>query len=344
MRREDDIVQALQRTGEGLAALRRLVREDIQRRARDRARLDRALERFEIHHTPACVVDQVCAGFHHPDLICADQSSCGFRVRHMQRHDIALTQHLLERIRGRCIPERQLVDRVEEQDSHPHRFREDRDLRPDVPVPDDPEGFAADLVSARRALEPLALVCRVAPRRELSVQRDDLRDRQFRDRSCVAERRVEDRDPAFRGRVQVHLVRPGAEASDREQTLAGFDDFAGELGLGTHANDMGPADRVDQRFALECALVRGDIEPLVREQARARLVRPFEEHDLDLRFGERGFHLCLGCRITHRGSPRGCHWVRGRVRRCSPCPSRSNHQGRRQAPNGSTRRAPGRAY
>jgi hypothetical protein len=96
MRRQDDVVQPLQRRRETLCIRTGLDRKHVNRGAAQRTCAQRIGERLKIDHRAAAVVDQVSAVFHRRDLGAADHAVGGGRLRHVQSDNIALCQQFVQ--------------------------------------------------------------------------------------------------------------------------------------------------------------------------------------------------------------------------------------------------------
>ena len=95
--------------------------------------------------------------------------------------------------------ERHDIDDVVEDDAHPKRFGEDRELRPDVAIANDPEDLPADLPAALGLLIPDSLAHLEAALKVLSRKRNDLGYDEFGYGTRVGEGGVENGDTGFRG-------------------------------------------------------------------------------------------------------------------------------------------------
>jgi hypothetical protein len=123
-------------------------------------------------------------------------------------------------------------------DAHAHRLGEGGELRADIAVTHDAERLAAHFVAVGRGLVPAAGMRRGRLGEYPPEKHDDLGDGQFGDAARVRERRVEHRDAAARGRVEVDLVRADREAPDRKQLVGAFENRARQLRARADAEDV----------------------------------------------------------------------------------------------------------
>ncbi len=143
----------------------------------------------------------------------------GRRLRHVQGHDIALCQQLVQG-RGRLgVAVAKLVGVIVEDDPHTHRFREIGKLRADIAVTNDAERLAANLEAVIGRLVPAPLMGGIGPSDDPAKQEDDLADHQFRHAAGIGERRIEDRNAAAARGIDIHLVGADTEATDCDQPV-----------------------------------------------------------------------------------------------------------------------------
>ncbi len=296
---QNHILRALHHIHKPLTPLRRLLRKDIHRRPRDLSRINRLAQRLKIYRRPARVINQIRPLLHLPDPRPIHHPLRRLRLRDMQRHHISNRQQLIERPRLSRVPERELAVAVKEHHPHPHRLREHTHLRTDMPVPHNPKRSTTHLVRPIRALVPLPLVQQRRPMRHATMQRDDLADRQLRDRPRVTKRRVKHRNPHRRCNIQINLIRPRTKTPDRKQPLALLQDLPSQLRLRPNPDDMRPTDRVDQLRALQRTAHRRYTEPLALDQRRARRMRPLQQHHLDFVLRKRSLLIATLHNITH---------------------------------------------
>ena len=135
----------------------------------------------------------------------------------MKGDKVCLREQRRQRLDLAGDAERHDVDDVVEDDAHPKRFGEDRELRTDVAVTDDAECLPADLPTALGLLVPDSLAQLEAAFKVLTRERNDLGYDELRDGTRVGEGRVEDRDAGFRSGELVDLIYADAEAPDDEE-------------------------------------------------------------------------------------------------------------------------------
>lgn len=104
------------------------------------------------------------------------------RLREKDRHRLDLASRT----------KRHEVDDVVEEDAHPERFSEDRELRADVTIANDPKGLPTDLPAVLGLLVPDALTQLEGTLKVLPRECDNLGYDQFCHGTRVGERRVED--------------------------------------------------------------------------------------------------------------------------------------------------------
>ena len=90
-------------------------------------------------------------------------------------------------------------------------------------------------------------------------QQNSLGQHQFGHRAGVRKRRIEHRNTAFTGGVQVNLVGANAKAADRRQLVGTSENVSGELGAGTNPDEMRIGNFGQQRRALQRAADAFDV-------------------------------------------------------------------------------------
>ena len=205
----------------------------------------------------------------------------------MQADDVGPGQQLVQRANRRSVAERKLVDDVEITNAHADRLGENRQLRADVPVADDTEDPAADLMRAARRLPPDACV---RQRRFLGNpphQHDDLAQHQFRHRAGVGVGSVEDGDSLAFRRIHVYVVGADTEAADAEQAPRRRQDFSGQLGLRTDAEDMRFREQAAERVVVGSTRKRLDVDIAgVAQRLHGTGMDALGEHDADAITGD----------------------------------------------------------
>ena len=183
----------------------------------------------------------------------------------MQGHDVRDLKELVHAGHPAGVAEREPLRGVVEDDRHPERLGQHRQLRADVPVADDAQHPAADLVRAVRRLVPHPRVQGLVAVGEPTHQGDDLAESQLDDRARVGERGVEHRDAPLRGCRQVDLVRPDAEGADGEQVRGVREYPLRDLGLGPDAEELYAVEGGDQLVFVEGAGARGHLDAVGME-------------------------------------------------------------------------------
>src|SRR3546814_16864045 len=110
----------------------------------------------------------------------------------------------------------------------PHSFPTRRSS--DLALADDAELLAADLEGVGRRLDPAAAMAGGVLLRNAAQEQDGFGQYQFGHRTGIGVGRVEYRDTALAGGVQVDLVGADAETADGDQLLGRIEDLFGELG------------------------------------------------------------------------------------------------------------------
>jgi hypothetical protein len=288
VRREDDVRQPAQRAVEGIAIGQRFLREHVDRGAAHVAGTDAGRQRREVDHLPACEVEEDGARAHLPELALADQAAVRGPAVDMQAHHVGLAEELSQRAALARVAERKPLLQVVVDDLHPHRLRQDRELRSDVAVAHDAEHLPAHLGAAGGGLSPASVVQQAVGIGDASHQHHDLADRHLDDAARVAVRRVEHRDAA-RGRSgEVHLVGPDAEAPDREQPVGGRQHAWRHAGLRPDAEDAHALDRALEFVLAERVGERLDAVALVAQRAGRVGVYVLAEERGHAALGERG--------------------------------------------------------
>ncbi|OIQ71193.1 hypothetical protein GALL_471940 [mine drainage metagenome] len=185
-----------------------------------------------------------------------------------------------------------LVGLVKEDHLHAHRFRQRRELRSDIAVTDDAEGAAPHLVAVLCGLVPGAPVSRHGAREDAPEQHDDFADHQFRHAAGIREWRIEDRNAAAAGSIQIDLVGPDAETSDGGQPVGGIGkNIGGQLGSRPNAQEVDALDGLPQRVRFQRLGQALDAEILrTQEQFDGTVVHAFQQKDLGLLLGQRRKH------------------------------------------------------
>ena len=220
---DEDVVERQERRRERLALRARLVRVDVDGRARQVARAQRLAQGVDVHQVAARVVDEAGAGLHAGDGLRVDHPAGELRGGDVQGHHVREPQELLQRPDRPRVAVGELGLDVVVVHVHPEPAGQHRELRPDVAVADDAQVLGPGLVGALDRLEPLAAAQAEALLRDPAQQHDRRGQRQLRDRAGVGEGRVEHGDAVLGGGLQVHLVGPDAEAADGQEVLRGAD-------------------------------------------------------------------------------------------------------------------------
>lgn len=192
---QDQVLQRAQVLRPGPKVVREVVavaggfgRVDVECGAGDFARPGRVDERRDVDDGAAAGVNQVGAVLHGGELVGADHVHGLGQLGDVAGHEVGALQQVGE---GRHLARGahgHQVDDVVVDDVHAHRLGQHRQLRPDVPVADDPQRLAPDLPALGRYLVPRTQVHFIAAICHLPCQCDDLADDEFRDGAGVRER------------------------------------------------------------------------------------------------------------------------------------------------------------
>ena len=132
------------------------MREDVDGGAAQVAVVEGFGEGVDVDHGAARGVDEVAAGFHLRDAFGVDEVLGGGGFGYMQADDVGVGEQGVERGHGAGVAQRQAAFDVVVEHVHAEQFGEDADLRADVAVADDAEGFAAGFVRAGGVFHPAA--------------------------------------------------------------------------------------------------------------------------------------------------------------------------------------------
>ncbi|MNY11875.1 hypothetical protein D3C86_1449260 [compost metagenome] len=222
VRGQDHVGHADQRAGQRFVGALGLGGEHVQRGAGQVAGLQRRVQRGDIHHRAARGVDQDGAAAHARDGFRVHDVFGGLAAGHVQRHDVGLFQQVVQRAGGAGVAQRQLGFHVVIDDAHAQAFGQRADLRADIAVTHDAQRLATGLEGAGGALVPMAQVDARVLFGNAAQQQDGFAQHQLGHRTGVREGRVEHRDAALHGRIQVDLVGADAEAAhDAQVGVAG---------------------------------------------------------------------------------------------------------------------------
>nr|GFD50682.1 hypothetical protein [Tanacetum cinerariifolium] len=103
-------------------------------------------------------VDQDRAFLHGADFFLANHHLRGRQLRHVQRNDVGQTQQFGQAGDLGCVTQRQLGQRVEEEDLHAQAFSQNRQLSTDRAVADDAQFLATDFERVGSAFDPATTV------------------------------------------------------------------------------------------------------------------------------------------------------------------------------------------
>ena len=283
VRRQDHVVELTQRADELVVVALGLFREHVDGGAEQVLVAQRGGQRLDVHHLAPGVVDQIALGLHGANLLFADHPAGGGGVRHVQADHVGQAEQVIEAAHLFRVAHRQLGDHVVEVHLHAHGFRQHRHLGADVAVADDAQLLAADLVAVLGGFQPAATVGHRVLFRDAAHQVDGVSDHQLRHRPGVGVGRVEHRNAALEGGLQIHLVGADTETAHADQLFGGLEDLLGELGARADADKMGVLDGVLEVVAGERGGQKLHVAVAVRLQIIHRvLVDALEQEDADL--------------------------------------------------------------
>ncbi|MND93617.1 hypothetical protein D3C80_858090 [compost metagenome] len=272
--RQDDVLQPLQGTGEGVGVGARLLGEDVHRRAGDAARLQRLGQGVDIDDVTARQVQEQGARLHLRQLGRADDQGVVLAPVDMQADHVGLGQQGVQRAHAPGVAQGQTFRQVVEDDPHPQVLGQDRQLRADGAIADDAQGLAAQLARTSRRLVPLALVHGRRLVGHVAHQDDGQADGQFDHRAGVGIGGVEDGHAMFVGGLQIDLIGADAEGGDGQQAVGVLQHALADIGLGANAQNMDALDRLDQVVLVQRALHGLD--------GIARLLQPLDGGGVDV--------------------------------------------------------------
>ena len=255
------------------------MREDVDGGAAQVAAVEGFGEGVDIHHRTARGVDEVAAGFHLRDAFGVDEVLGGGGFGYMQADDVGVGEQGVERGHGAGVAQRQAAFDVVVEHVHAEQFGEDADLRADVAVADDAQGFAAGFVRAGGVFHPAAAMLGGVLFGDAAQQHDDFGQHQFGDAAGVGEGGVEDRDATSGGGGEVDLIGADAEAADGEQVRGFVEHGLGDAGARADADEVGFGNGGVERVAREGGGVFFDTRVAVAgEHADRGRVDAFEEN------------------------------------------------------------------
>ena len=287
VRRQDHVVEPLQRRDEAVRIGLRLDREHIDRSPPQVPVGKGPREGLQIQHRAARIVDEERTPLHGAYLAFADQVLGRRRFRHVERDDVGPRQQIHQAVRRLDIAVPQLVGLVKIDHPHAHGFRKHGKLRADVAVPDDPQCLAPDLMAVDGRLLPPAGMGLGRFGKDAPIEHHGFGNGQFRDRARVRERRVEHGDARPVGRDKIDLIGADRKASDSHEPIGGLEDLRRQFGARTDAQHVHALHRFLQRLGIER---RGN--PLDGRVARAfqnidrRLRDAFEQKEPDVFLGQ----------------------------------------------------------
>ena len=219
MRRQNHIIDALQRRGEDIAIARRLLRKHIDSGTGDPPFTQRHGQGIEVHNRAAGIVDEDRARLHLGDLGCADHALGRRGLGHMHRYDIGPMQQLIKAAAAAGIAQRQLGHDIPIHHPHAKTLGQDRKLAADIAIADNAQGAATHLAIALRTFRPSAGMGGDALGHHAAQQTDNLAHHQLGHAAGVGEGRVEHHDAALTRCLEVHLVGADAKAAHHHQPV-----------------------------------------------------------------------------------------------------------------------------
>ncbi len=293
MRGQDHIVQATQRAFEDVVVGAWLHREHVDGRADQVLVLDRVRQGVQLDHGTACGVDQDPALLDGADFLLADHPLGFSGFRNVQGDDIGHAQQVGQAGDLGRVAQRQLGQGVIEEHLHAQAFGQDRQLRTDRAVTDDPQLLATDFKGVGRALDPATAMAGSVLLGNAAQQQDRFGQHQLGNGAGVGVRCVEHGNAALASRVEVDLVGADTEAAHGDEFLRVIEEFLGQLGAGANADEVGIGDLFLQLGIRQGFGVVLDVDvPGGLEDVDCGLVDAFEKKELDLALIERSLaHL-----------------------------------------------------
>jgi hypothetical protein len=210
---------------------RRLLLEDVERRARDDALVDRAPERQLVDELAASRVDDADARLHARKAFVIQQSPRVGGRGQVQGQEVGLLAHGIERQQldpgaGRHVGG---DERVVGDDPHAERAGPLGHFLADPSESHDPEGLAVELGAEKAFLLPPAFFHGVVGGRHGPSQGEHERARVLGHADAVRARRVDDEDAPSACGGHVDVVDARARAADDPQARGGGEQVGGDL-------------------------------------------------------------------------------------------------------------------
>ena len=213
MGRQDHVVFVGEGSDEAVPAFLGLGREHVHRGSGKVSGIKMPLQCIQIGDESTGEIDEDGILLHVGELVLAEEPHIGLPPVDVQRHGVGLLQQRVEGGHPLCVAHGELLLEIVEHDMHAHGLGQHGQLRADVPVADDPEGFAANLMRTLGAFVPKAVLEMMGVRRNPTHKADDVADDQLDNRARVGIRGIEHGYALLAGVLQIDLVGSDAEAS-----------------------------------------------------------------------------------------------------------------------------------
>mmetsp|Transcript_70672 Transcript_70672/g.166626 ORF Transcript_70672/g.166626 Transcript_70672/m.166626 type:complete len:319 (+) Transcript_70672:888-1844(+) len=246
VRREDDVREALQGSGEARSVSERLDREDVHAAPGDVPRLDGVGESVQVDAATTCKIQQIRALLHLCELRRRNHVLGHIGEGHVQCNEVRRGEHLIKGIHGGGIAKHELGLVVVGNDTHAHRLGQKGHLGAHVPVPHDANRLSAHLKAPDSSFPPFTPVHLHQTISHLAGKVDDVSDHKLGNASSVGVWSIENRDAISLSELEVGLVGADAEAANSHQVLCICEDFLCELRLASHTNDVAILDLFEQ--------------------------------------------------------------------------------------------------
>jgi hypothetical protein len=242
--RHDDVVATEQRV-----IGHRLLGEDVERRPGHLARVQRGLERLQVHELAASAVHDSHAVLHLGDRLGVDPVDGVGGLRQVDGHDVgpgvevvagfgAVGSEIAKALRGHELVERHHL--------HLEGAGPVRDELADPAEADHSERLAVELVAGEPGPGPLSADERCLGLRNVAAQGQDQRERVLGRGDRVGLGRVDDHDPPLGRGPHVHVVHTSAGAPDHLEARRAADQVRGELGGGPDHDPVELADSLPE--------------------------------------------------------------------------------------------------
>jgi hypothetical protein len=286
VRREDNLVHALQRRGEFFAVGLGLAGKDVERRGADFAGFDGFSEGFVVDNEAAAGVEENDTGLHLTELFATDETVVFRAAVDVNGDNVGEREKLGKRAAVFGIAEDELDVEVVEVDVHTEGFGEHGKLGANFSIADNAQLFAANFVAASGGFVPGAAMEFLTLGEDAAREEKNFAENDFHHAARAAVRRVENGDAGAGAGGQVDLVGADAEGADGDEFRGRGEDLGSDVRLGANAENGHAGEFTAESVFLE-TLRQGFNLATARAEARCGSgMEVFEKQD----FGFRIFH------------------------------------------------------